>query len=130
MNSIKLLGRLTRDPELMYSKGNTSTEIVRITLAVDKQLSRDKKEEFESKNIPTADFINVVIWGKLALNVAKYTSKGNRILICGRVQSGSYKNKDGQLVYKTDIIAENVEFIDWKDSTNNIQDFPEYTSQY
>ena len=129
MNSVKLLGRLTRDPELKYTQNN-SNAIVRITVAVDKQLTKEKKEEYESKSIPTADFVNVVLWGRLAENVAKYTARGNRILISGRVQTGSYKNKDGETKYITDIVADNIEFIDWKDTSDGIQDYSEYRSQY
>lgn len=91
---------------------------VRLNIAVDKNLSKEKKQELESKGMPTADFINVVAWGKLAENISNYTAKGLKILIQGNIQTGSYE-KDGQKVYTTDVLASNVEFIDWKSSNNN-----------
>lgn len=123
-NNVVLSGRLTRDPELRYLQGGNNTAVCRFNLAVDKNLSREKKQELESKNQPTADFINIVAWGKLGENVAKYTSKGLRVLVAGRIETGSYE-KDGQRVYTTDINAANVEFLDWKNSNNStIGNFP------
>lgn len=114
MNSVTLMGRLTRDPELTYNN-SSGTAMVKFAIAVDKQLSRDKKQEMESKNQPTADFINIVGWGKLAESCANYTAKGKRVLIQGRIQTGSYEAQDGTRRYTTDVIASSVEFIDWKD---------------
>ncbi len=118
MNSVILLGRLTRDPELTYNN-STGNAMVRFSLAVDKQLSREKKQEMESKNQPTADFINIVCWGRLAESVNSYTSKGKRVLVQGRIQTGSYEAQDGTRRYTTDIIANSVEFLDWKDRDNS-----------
>lgn len=114
MNSVTLLGRLTRDPELTYNN-STGNAMVRFSIAVDKQLSREKKQEMEANNQPTADFINIVCWGRLAETVNQYTAKGKRILVQGRIQTGSYEAQDGSRRYTTDIIANSVEFIDWKD---------------
>ncbi len=114
MNHVTLLGRLTRDPELTYNN-TTGNAMTRFSIAVDKQLSREKKQEMESKNQPTADFINIVCWGKLGENVNQYTAKGKRVLVEGRIQTGSYEAQDGSRRYTTDIVASSVEFIDWKD---------------
>lgn len=116
MNSVTLIGRLTRDPELRMIQSGQA--VARFSIAVDKQLSRDKKQEMEANNQPTADFINIVVWGKLAENCSKYTSKGKRVAIQGRIQTGSYMDKDNKRVYTTDVVASNVEFLDWNDSTN------------
>lgn len=118
MNNAIIMGRLTKDPELRYLQGANSSAVARFTVAVDKQLSREKKQEMESRNQPTADFINVVAWGRLAENVAKFTQKGKRVLVNGRIQTGSYQAQDGSRRYTTEIVANNVEFIDWKDSND------------
>lgn len=119
MNNVILMGRLTKDPELRYLQGGNSGAVARFTIAVDKQLSRDKKQEMESKNQPTADFINIVVWGKMAENCAKFTEKGKRVLVNGRIQTGSYQAQDGSRRYTTDVVANNVQFIDWKDGNNS-----------
>lgn len=115
MNNVQLMGRLTRNPEIRYVQTNGNTDVARFTLAVDKNLSREKRQEMESRNQPTADFINCVAWGKLGENIVKYTGKGLRVLVNGSIQTGSYE-KDGQRVYTTEVLINNVEFIDWKDS--------------
>ena len=116
-NNVVLSGRLTRDPELRYLQGGSNTAVCRFNLAVDKNLSRDKRQELESKGQPTADFINCVAWGRLGENVAKYTGKGLRVLVTGRIQTGSYE-KDGQRIYTTDVQAANVEFLDYRENQN------------
>ena len=93
MNNVVLIGRLTRDPELRYIPV-TGTAVARFSIAVDKGLSREKKQEMESKNQPTADFINIVVWGKTAENCANYLVKGRLVGVQGRIQTGSYE-KDG-----------------------------------
>ena len=118
MNNVQLMGRLTRDPEIRYVQTNGNTAVVRFNIAVDKNLSREKKQEMESRNQPTADFINCVAWGKLGENITKYTGKGLRVLVTGRIQTGSYE-RDGQRVYTTEVLANNIEFIDWKDGNNS-----------
>lgn len=118
MNNVVLMGRLTRDPELRYVQANGNTAVVRFNIAVDKNLSREKRQEMESRNQPTADFINCVAWGKLGENITKYTGKGLRVLVTGRIQTGSYE-RDGQRVYTTEVLANNIEFIDWKDGNNS-----------
>ena len=86
MNNVVLIGRLTRDPELRYIP-NTGTAVSTFTLAVDKGLSREKKSEMELKNQPTADFINIVVWGKVAENCANFLTKGKLVGVSGRIQT-------------------------------------------
>lgn len=114
MNQVTIMGRLTRDPELTYNN-TTGNAMVRFSVAVDKKLSREKKQEMESRNQPTADFINCVCWGKLAETVNNFTAKGKRVIVEGRLQTGSYEAQDGSRRYTTDVVANAVEFIDWKD---------------
>lgn len=112
MNNVTLTGRLTRDPELRYVPSGTA--VANFSLAVDKGLSKDKKSELESQNKPTADFINIIVWGKMAENVANYMSKGKLVGVTGRIESGRYE-KDGRTVYTTDVVASSVEFLEFGD---------------
>ena len=114
-NIVVLSGRLTRDPELRYLTNNNA--VARFNLAVDKNLSREKRQELESKGQQTADFINCQAWGKMAENLVKYSGKGLRVIVEGRIQTGSYE-KDGRTVYTTDVIANNIQYLDWKDSNS------------
>lgn len=115
MNIVVLIGRLTRDPELRYASG-TSNPMARFTVAVDRQLSREKKAEMESKGQPTADFINVVVWGRQAENCAQYLQKGRMVAINGRIQTGSYQANDGTRKYTTDVVANQVQFLERADA--------------
>lgn len=114
MNSVNIAGRLVRDPELRVTGDGLS--ITRFTLAVDKQLSKEKKEEMEAKNQPTADFINCVSFGKQADFIQRNTSKGGRVGVSGRLQTGSYQAKDGSKRYTTDVVVIGVDIYDWSDS--------------
>ena len=116
MNNVVLIGRLTRDPELRYIPSGTA--VCTFSLAVDKGLSREKKQEMESKNQPTADFINIVVWGKTGENCANYLSKGRLVGVQGRIQTGSYDAKDGTRRYTVDVVANTVEFLERGDNTN------------
>lgn len=118
-NVVVLIGRLTRDPELRYIPV-TGTAVTKFNLAVDRGLSKDKKQEMKSKGQPTADFINITVWGKMAENAANFLVKGRLVGIQGRIQTGSYE-KDGTRVYTTEVVATNVEFLEWgdKQQTNN-----------
>lgn len=107
MNKVILMGRLTRDAEIRYSQGESSTAIARFTLAVDRRFHRDNEEQ-------SADFIGCVAFGKTAEFLEKFGHKGTKFVLEGRIQTGSYTNKDGQRVYTTDVIAENVEFAESK----------------
>ena len=106
MNNVSLVGRLTRDPEVRYSKSNTSLAVTRFSIAVDRRFKKEGQAD--------VDFINCVAFGKTGEFVEKYFSKGQRIGLVGRIQTGSYTNKEGQKVYTTDIVAENVEFVESK----------------
>ncbi len=120
-----LIGRLTRDPELRYIQSGTA--VATFTLAVDKGLSRDKKQEMESKNQPTADFINIIVWGKMGENCANFLAKGRLVGVQGRIQSGSYDAKDGTKRYTTDVVANQVEFLERGDKgqANDNYEVPE-----
>lgn len=105
MNEVVLIGRLARDPELRYA-ANSQTAICTFTLAVDRQQSRDRQA-----GGPTADFIRITVFGRQAENCSRYLSKGREAAVQGRIQTGSYQNRDGQTVYTTDVVANRVEFI-------------------
>ena len=123
MNNVVLIARLTRDPELRYIP-NSGTAVSTFTVAVDKGLSKDKKAEMESKNQPTADFIRIVVWGKQAENAANYLVKGRLVGIQGRIQTSNYDDKDGKKVYVTEVVASQVEFLEWGDKQqSNSSDF-------
>ena len=110
MNKVILIGRLTRDPELRYTQSNQA--VCTFTLAVDKKLSREKREEAEAAGRPTADFPRIIVWGKMGENASRYLFKGSQCAIEGRIQTGSYQDGEtGKTVYTTDIIAGNIEFL-------------------
>ncbi|MBC8587364.1 single-stranded DNA-binding protein [Paratissierella segnis] len=123
MNNVVLIGRLTRDPELRYIP--TGTAVSTFTIAVDKSISREKKQEMESKNQPTADFIRIVVWGKQAENCANYLTKGSQVGVQGRIQTGSYDDKDGNRRYTTDIVANSVEFLGSAGAANRTPQYNE-----
>ena len=102
MNRVILMGRLTRDPEVRYSQGDSSTAVARYTLAVDRRFKRD--------NEPSADFIPCVVFGRSGEFAEKYFRQGIRVSVSGRIQTGSYTNKDGVRVYTTEVIVEEQEF--------------------
>lgn len=106
MNNISLVGRFTRDPEVRYS--DSGTVVARFTIAVDRRFKREGE--------PTADFPNCVAFGKTAEFIEKYFQQGMRVGINGRIQTGSYTNKDGVKVYTTEVIVENCEFVESKAS--------------
>lgn len=118
MNLVMLIGRLTRDPELRYLPG-TGTAVATFSLAVNRELSKEKKQEMESKGQPTADFINIVVWGKQAENCVNYLAKGSLAAVQGRIQSRSYEAKDGTRRYVTEVIASQVEFLERKERHND-----------
>lgn len=117
MNNVVLMGRLTRDVEMTITQAGT--EVARFSLAVDKQLSKEKKQELEARNQPTADFINCVSFGKQAQFIGNNLRKGGRALVQGRIQTGSYETQDGTRRYTTDIMVQNVEPIDWGSQDDN-----------
>ena len=109
MNKVILMGRLTRDPDVRYSSGDGSTAVARYTLAVDRRFHRDGDA--------TADFIGCVAFGRQAEFAEKYLRKGTKIALTGRIQTGSYTNRDGQKVYTTDVVVEEQEFAESKGSS-------------
>ena len=118
LNIVMLIGRLTRDPELRYIP-STGTPVATFSLAVDRELSREKRQEVESKGQPTADFINIVVWGKQAENCANYLQKGKLAAVSGRLQSRSYEGRDGTRRYVTEVVATRVEFLEWGNNNNS-----------
>ena len=109
MNNVVLMGRLTRDPDVRYSANNSA--VARFSIAVDRRFRREGDDQ-------TADFINCVAFGRTAEFVEKYIHKGTKICCQGRIQTGSYTNKDGQRVYTTDVVIENVEFAESKGASD------------
>lgn len=107
MNKVQLVGRLTRDPEIRYSQGENATATARFSVAVNRRF-KNAEGNYD------ADFINCVAFGKSAEFVEKYFKKGMAIGLTGRIQTGSYTNKDGQKVYTTDVVVEETEFVESK----------------
>ena len=104
MINVVLIGRLTRDPEVRYT-ANTQMAVATFTLAVDRPVKSGEEKK--------ADFPRVITFGKQAENCEKYLQKGRLVAVQGRIQTGSYKNKEGQTVYTTDVVADRVEFLEW-----------------
>ena len=111
MNKVIEIGRLTKEPEIRYSQGANTTCVARYTLAVDRK--------FKQEGQPTADFINCIAFGKLGEFAEKYLRQGIKIAVTGRIQTGSYTNKDGQKVYTTDVVVEEQEFCESKSSNQS-----------
>ncbi|MBE6067963.1 MAG: single-stranded DNA-binding protein [Clostridium lundense] len=104
MNKVVLIGRLTKDPELKFTPGN-GTAVATFTLAVERRFSKEGNKE--------ADFIPVVVWGKQAEATANYMSKGKLMGVSGRIQTRNYEAKDGNRRYITEVVAEDVQFLEW-----------------
>ncbi|MDO4519672.1 MAG: single-stranded DNA-binding protein [Eubacteriales bacterium] len=111
MNKVILMGRLTRDPEVRYSAGENALAVARYTLAVDRRFRRDGEA--------SADFIGCVAFGRQAEFAEKYLRQGIKIAITGRIQTGSYTNREGQKVYTTDVVVEEQEFAESKSSSDS-----------
>lgn len=116
MNKTVLMGRLTADPQVRYSQGDNATAVARYTLAVNRKFKKDGE--------PTADFISCVVFGRSAEFTEKYFRKGMQVAISGRIQTGSYTNKDGQKVYTTDVVVEEQEFAESKATSQQNQQKP------
>ena len=108
MNKVIMMGRLTRDPEVRYSQGDNSMAIARYTLAVDRRFRRNYDGE------QTADFIGCVAVGRSSEVAEKYFRQGLKVIVTGRIQTGSYTNKEGQKIYTTDVVVEDQEFAESK----------------
>ncbi|MEE1256264.1 MAG: single-stranded DNA-binding protein [Lachnospiraceae bacterium] len=120
MNKAILMGRLTRDPEVRYTQGENQMAIARYTLAIDRRFKRDGEQE--------TDFISCVAFGKAGEFAERYFRKGTKVAITGRIQTGSYTNKDGVKVYTTDVVVEEQEFAESKNSNgNNTSNSNEYS---
>ena len=111
MNKVILMGRLTRNPEVRYGAGENSTAVARYTIAVDRRFKRNGEQN--------ADFIGCVAFGRNAEFAEKYLRQGTKIVLTGRIQTGSYTNRDGQKVYTTDIVVEEQEFAESKSAAGN-----------
>ena len=111
MNNVILLGRITKDIEMRIIS-ETQMEVAKFSIAIDRPAAKGKEKQ--------TDFINIVVFGKTAEACEKYTAKGKMIAIQGRIQTGSYKNKEGVNIYTTDVIADKVEFVQWKDKEEQI----------
>ena len=121
MNTVLLTGRIVKGLELKYT--NNGKAYCRFTLAVDKGMSKEKKQEAEAKGQATADFINCVAWGKTAETLQKYTAKGKKILVYGSIETGSYTAQDGSKRYTTDVLVNRAEILEFIDNNNfNNQD--------
>lgn len=112
MNNVILMGRLTRNPEVRVSQGAEPMTIARFTLAVDRKYAKKDSED-------KADFISIVVFGKKAEFTEKYLHQGTKVVVEGRIQTGSYTNKDGNKVYTTDVVAEDIEFAESKGSSES-----------
>ena len=112
MNKVILMGRITRDAEIRYTQGEKSTAIGRFSLAVDRRFKKDNDEQ-------NTDFISCIAFGKIAEFLEKFGRKGTKFVVDGRIQTGSYNNKDGQKVYTTDVVVENIEFAESKNSSGS-----------
>ena len=119
MDKVVLMGRLTRDPEVRYSQGENALAIARYTLAVDRRFKRDGEQ--------TADFINCVVFGKSAEFTERYFRQGMRVVVCGRIQTGSYTNRDGVKVYTTEVVVEEQEFAESKKAAGEQAENAGYT---
>lgn len=114
MNKVILMGRLTRDPEIRYSQGERSMAIARFTLAVDR-----RRRSNDNNSEQTADFITCVAFDRQAEFAERYLHQGTKMLVTGRIQTGSYTNKDGQRVYTTEVMVDEMEFAESKASAES-----------
>ena len=121
MNKVILMGRLTRDPDIRHTQGDNGMVVARYTLAVDRRGKRDGAEQ-------QADFISCVSFGRAGEFIEKYVHKGTKLVVTGRIQTGSYTNKDGQKVYTTDVVSEDVEFAESKRASESYDGGTSYSA--
>lgn len=125
MNNVLLTGRIVKELELKYT--SNSKAYCKFTLAVDKGLSKEKKQELEAKGQQTADFINCTAWGTTAEILNKYTAKGKKILVKGSLQTGSYTAQDGSKRYTTEVLVNHIEILEFvNNNQNNTQPFGQF----
>ena len=113
MNNVVLIGRLTKDPATRYTKGQNQMAVTNFTLAIDRPVRQGQEKQ--------TDFIRIKVFGRMAENCDRYLVKGRRVGVQGRIQTGSYTNKDGQTVYTTDVVANNVEFLEYSQNNDDNQ---------
>lgn len=124
MNNVTLIGRLTNAVDFRYSQAQNP--YCMFTIAVDRGLSKEKREELQSMNKQTSDFIRIVAYGMMAENCKKFLKKGRNVAVQGRIQTGSYTAEDGQRKYTFNIEAEKVQFIDWGDKEKEVAPFDNF----
>ena len=124
MNNVTLIGRLTNAVDFRYSQAQNP--YCMFTIAVDRGLSKEKREELQSMNKQTSDFIRIVVYGMMAENCKKFLKKGRNVAVQGRIQTGSYTAEDGQRKYTFNIEAEKVQFIDWGDKEKEVEPFDNF----
>lgn len=117
MNSVVLIGRLTKDPEVRYTAGDQMA-VANFTIAIDRPTKQGKEKQ--------ADFPRIIVFGRSAENCEKFLSKGRLVGVQGRIQTGSYKNKNGDTVYTTDVVADRVEFLEWGEKAETEEDEKEF----
>lgn len=117
MNQAIIIGRLVREPELKFIP-SSGMAVCKMTIAVDRDMAKDKKEQAKQQGKPTADFIPITVFGKSAENCANYLDKGSQVAVKGRINTGSYTKDDGTKVYTTDVLADHVEFLTKKETSN------------
>lgn len=123
MNSVNLIGRITHDPEIKHS--TSGKPYLRFSIALDKKLSKEKREEFIQRNISVTDYPRIVTWGKCAENCSKYLCKGSLVGISGSISTDSYEKDDGSKAYKMEVIADKVKFLDNRKSLSEENNFEE-----
>jgi single-strand DNA-binding protein len=123
MNSVSLIGRLVRAPELRFVPGS-GTAVTGFTLAIDKGLTKEKRQELENQGRPTADFVRVVVWGKQAENASIYLDKGKLVGVQGTIQTSTYKTAGGENRYTTEVLANRIEYLERSEKkTESLDDY-------
>ncbi|NMW84241.1 single-stranded DNA-binding protein [Peptoniphilus sp. AGMB00490] len=124
MNRVNLIGRLTKGIELRYTTSQVA--LGRFTLAINRKLTKEKRQEAERNNRPTADFIGCIAFGKTAETLSNYVGKGNQLGIEGHIQTGSYEDKEGRTIYTTDVIVEGFTFIGSRQEAQTSTDYSDF----
>lgn len=128
MNNVILTGRIAKNLELKYTQNNKV--YCRFTLAVDKGLSKEKKQQAEANGQPTADFISCTAWEKTAENLQRYSAKGKKILVFGSIQTGSYTTQNGEKRYTTDVLVNRLEILEFVDNNNTNNQYEQPTQPF
>ena len=121
MNNVVLIGRLTKDPEMKYTTGQNQMAVTTFTLAIDRPVRQGQEKQ--------TDFIRITVFGRTAENCDRYLAKGRKVAVQGRIQTDSYVNKNGQTIYTTDVVASNVEFLEYGQNRNDAQGGSSYQNQ-